>query len=325
MSYNSQGKTIIQVFIIILLLTANSCILYDENTSKHSYNRFDITPLPTISPNPTNKLKEILSLNWGNKSNEVGNYCDEYAYLNKISYDLFISYGPRDFFVDKNDNIYVIDNLNDRLLKFKNRQLIKSCSYKKIAHINYPSIYTDSKENIYIAEVIQGEVKIVLKMEKDNNIVLRTPSDFPEPFIKCEIAVNQKSATCQEMQFKDKKMEITFPLKPIESYEFRFLGIDENYNFYFSKNIITTYKHSEEEKVKGIIIKLADCIIVNQGFILFKYNSKGDLVKEVKIDDPVPYNIKVNFKGNIYLSPILIGKALLKIPLDKYRIYKFNM
>jgi len=51
----------------------------------------------------------------------------------------------------------------------------------------------------------------------------------------------------------------------------------------------------------------------------------GDLLKEVKIDDPTPYDIKMNSKGNIYLTPVLATEALLVVPLDKYRIYKFTM
>jgi len=289
-----------------------------------------ITFQSTVIPNSTNKLQEILSLDFGYGNDKIENYCDQSQLLYFTS-AFGMYYGPRDFFVDKNENIYILEQQRSRVLKFKNQKLRKIYNYGKYnLEFPYPYFFYDNKENLlYISEIDRERNKIKDKVFKitNNDIVLLEASRLPKKNYRYEIK-SDKNNFCNKMWFKDNNIEILFDLKINNCYtsDFEFIGIDENYNFYFRKRLINYYQSSEKDKVKGIIIIRATGIVANQGFILYKYNSKGELKKEVNIDDPIPYDIKINSKGDIYLSACLHSSpALLEIPLDKYRIYKFTM
>jgi len=243
---------------------------------------FQITPFPTVQPNPASELEEILSLNWGSNKDEVGCY-------GEVDYALIVdhtnSYGPYDFFIDKEEYIYIADSYNHRVLKFKDKKLYKTYSYvKESPALHYPSFYTDNKGNLYVIEIFGGEIRKnkVLRLDKDN-IFLYEDSDLTNQFVNCEIKFDEHSGICKEMQFKDEKMEITFPLKPIKKYDFEFLGIDEAYNFYFVEKLIKHYSVSEKDNIEGVILYGPfEGYMVNQGIILYKITLMENLLKKLE-------------------------------------------
>lgn len=321
MLYWKYKTTLILISIIIFLLSLyfNGCLLVTEFSKSNS-----LTPRPTVKPNLTNILKEILSLNWGHGNDEVG--CNTIRSDRRQELFAFgISYGPPDFFVDKDEKIYILDIFNNRILKFHNQKICNIFYHEQFGSMNYPIFYVDNKGNLYVIEIpFQNDKNYkVLKIDNDNIcLVEQFPKNFRNYEIKTDDNENRKELW---FKFKDEKMEILFPLKATCNSDFEFLGVDEEYNFYFYQVLMTNYSLSEIDKIEGVIIHEGPEITANRGLILYKYNAKGKLSKEIKIDDPIPYKIKINARGSIYLTPRLETKALLQISLDKYRIYKFTM
>lgn len=330
------------------------------------YNILTYHSLP--SPNPTNTFTEILSLNWGNKSSEVAPDTEKSIF--DIAYSFGDHYGPSEFIVDRDENIYIVDDFNNKVKKFKNGKLIRIYDFNRIPH----EVNIDDDGNLYVLirysdkeEIIKynkegeevfrfsldydllrvfglkidGEKNIyILHHDKDRNETITKFSengDNKEEYViknmspywtlyQDEIlysSIEKQSRVYELFSYKNGKSDKLLSLNLENPYELVFLGVDENSNFYFYKYMTKKYKLSEEDNIDGVIIHIADVILVNQGVILYKYNSEGELIKEVKIKDPTPYSITMNSKGCIYLTPRLATMALLQAPLDKYRIYKY--
>ena len=106
-----------------------------------------------------------------------------------------------------------------------------------------------------------------------------------------------------------------------DSDNLRFLGLDENHNFYFYKFLVKTSVYSGQDSISHGAIVSGDSIILFEGVILYKYDIHGNILKKAFVRDFIPYDIKMNLKGNIYFSFPLSTEALLFVPLDSYRIY----
>jgi hypothetical protein len=310
-----------------------------------------------LKPNPTNELQEILSLSWGNKEGQVG-YNTEYD-LAKISNSIGSHYGPPFFIVDEYENIYIFDYFNNRILKFKDKALLHTFNFSKLSD----DINIDNSENLYIHEnnliikynkqgtiidniTIPDDLKIdSWKIDNSQNIYFLCEKNFIVKYNKDNKSF-QKYPVQKEIFYWDidkhgfiyflSNMQDTYIINCLQNSKisekfifndkirhYTFLGIDENTNFYFYKSIIKTYKVSEKDKVNGLIIHIADVIVANQGVVLYKYNSKGQIIKEFTLNDPTLYSIKINIKGNFYLTPRLETLGLLRLNLNKYRIYKY--
>jgi hypothetical protein len=140
------------------------------------------------------------------------------------------------------------------------------------------------------------------------------------------LPVTSEEDTYKFYSYKENTLKFLFSLKEKSKYNsLDFIGKDENGFYYFCEKLKNCYLPKDKDKIKGIIIFSSDGIISQEGFIIYKYNFNGELLKTVKVDDPIPYNVKVDVKGNIYITPFLGTEALLSIPLDKYRIYKFSI
>ncbi len=242
--------------------------------------------------------------------------------------------------IDIKNNLYLVLNYNykQEVLKYDSKGDFISVYLSERQTVGH-RIEVDKEENIYFwtrknPELDQSLEDIpgyfITRHSKDN----RKEDFFIEQSFNgfkvneqgiIYLLYKDENNTGEIYFFKDNKLNFSFSFYIEDNENLRFLGLDENENLYFYKNLIRIYELSERDKIEGVITGTMDAIIVNQGCLLYKYNSAGDLLKEVKIDDPTPYDIKMNSKGNIYLTPVLATEALLVVPLDKYRIYKFTM
>ncbi len=318
------------------------------------------------------ELEEVLTLNWGNKEGEIGNN-KEYD-IKKIAHTFGFRYGPADFHVDKSGCIYIMDNFNSRVLKYKDRKLVQSYSLSLEDEFYYSKIYVDLNKNLYI--VINGkELKIIkydatgnhiykyslegdiredglyrVEIDKNENIyILRRVEDDKTLLVKYSkngkensFLINKKipfqwhldshgviyalykdkeNNHCEIYCFKEDKVYSLFSFYMENSDDLYFLGLDENYIFYFYKDLIKSCVVSEGDNISEIATMSGDNIFSYEGLILYKYDIQGILLKRAVIREFIPYEIKMNLKGKIYFTPRLSTDLLLLVPLDTYRIY----
>jgi hypothetical protein len=253
--------------------------------------------------------------------------CKTYFYGHENGY-----YGT--LHVDNNNNLYVIFNLpcKQKVFKYDTYGNILSDYLFTTSNTNLPSpkIETDKEQNIYFLkykEPYKEQTYVIKKISKDKKynkefIIDKMIWDWSVNNDGVIYFLSRTKDDKYEMYFyNDNKINQLFSLsKKHDRNYLSFFGIDDENNLYFCEELRKLT--SEKGKIPGVIVFDGDAISVQQNSIIYKYNCEGKLLKTITIDDPTPYDIKINSKGNIYLSPCLYSQALLVAIIDKYRIYK---